>query len=115
MRDGENNLLNGSHRYTLTFPAGQLPPLHPLGFWSLTMYNESFLLVDNPLNRYIIRPDQPGLTYAPDGSLTLYLQAEKPAGVPRRQLAACPVRRLFGGAAHLPAPKGDPGRDLVPA
>jgi hypothetical protein len=82
MRDGENRPLNGSQRYTLTFPAGQIPPLHPLGFWSLTMYNEHFLLVDNPLNRYIIRPDQPGLTYGPDGSLTLYLQAERPAGVP---------------------------------
>jgi len=82
MRDGENAPLNGGRKYKLTFPAGQLPPLHPLGFWSLTMYNESFLLVDNPLDRYLIRPDQRGLTYSPDGSLTLYLQAEKPGGVP---------------------------------
>jgi len=92
MRDSENVALNGSHIYTLTFPNGQIPPLHPLGFWSLTMYNEAFLLVDNPLNRYIIRPDQPGLTYSPDGSLTLYLQAEKPAGFPEGN--------------WLPAPKG---------
>ena len=81
MRDGENRTLIGSHRYTLTFPTGQLPPLHPLGFWSLTMYNDAFLLVDNPIDRYIIRPDQQGLTYNPDGSLTIYIQAEKPAGV----------------------------------
>jgi hypothetical protein len=81
MRDGENRPLKGSQEYTLTFPAGQIPSLHPLGFWSLTMYNEAFLLVDNPLNRFIIRPDQPGLTYSPDGSLTVYLQAEKPSGV----------------------------------
>jgi hypothetical protein len=34
-----------------------------------------------------------GLTYAPDGSLTLYLQAEKPAAVPEGN--------------WLPAPAGD--------
>jgi hypothetical protein len=39
--------------------------------------------VDNPLDRYLIRPDQPDLIYSPDGSLTLYMQAEKPAGVPK--------------------------------
>lgn len=91
MRDGENRPLNGGQRFTLTFPAGQLPPLHPLGFWSLTMYNEAFLLVDNPLNRYIIRPDQPGLTYGPDGSLTLYLQPEKPVGVPEGNWLPAPA------------------------
>jgi hypothetical protein len=91
MRDRDNRPLNGSQRYTLSFPAGQIPPLHPLGFWSLTMYNEHFLLVDNPLDRYLIRPDQPGLTYGPDGSLTLYLQAEKPAGVPEGNWLPAPA------------------------
>jgi hypothetical protein len=92
LRDASNNFLNGSQKYTLTFPKGQLPPLNQHGFWSLTMYNQSFLLVDNPLKRYIIRPDQPGLTNNLDGSLTLYLQAEKPDGVPEGN--------------WLPAPKG---------
>jgi hypothetical protein len=82
LRDADNNRLNGSHKYTLTFGKDQLPPIHEYGFWSLTMYNESFLLVDNPLNRYIIRPGQADLTYAPDGRLTLYLQSDKPSGVP---------------------------------
>lgn len=82
MRDGKNRPLHGSHKYTLTFPTGLLPPLHDLGFWSLTMYNESFLLVNNPIDRYIIRPDQAGLTISQEGSLTLYLQTEKPTGVP---------------------------------
>jgi hypothetical protein len=91
MRDGENRPLNGSQKYRLTFPAGQLPPLHPLGFWSLTMYNESFLLVENPLNRYIIRPDQPDLAYSPDGSLTLYLQVEKPSAAPEGNWLPAPT------------------------
>ena len=82
LRDAVNEPLDGSHQYTLTFAVGQLPLLDQYGFWSLTMYNQAFLLVDNPLNRYIIRPDQPDLTYSLDGSLTLYIQVDKPTGVP---------------------------------
>jgi hypothetical protein len=91
LRDEENNFLNGSHKYTLTFPQGHLPPLEQYGFWSLTMYNESFLLVDNPLNRYLIRPGSGELTFAPDGSLTLYLQNEKPVGVPEGNWLPAPL------------------------
>lgn len=93
LRDAENQRLNGANRYTLTFSAGQLPALSRYGFWSLTMYNESFLLVDNPLNRYIIRPDTAGLTFSADGGLTLYLQAGQPEGAPEGN--------------WLPAPRGD--------
>lgn len=65
-------------RYTLTFPAGQLPPAN--AFWSVTMYDaRTQLLVDNPLDRYLINaPMLPGLKRADDGSLTLYIQAESP-------------------------------------
>lgn len=46
--------LDGSkHDYTLTFPAGQLPPVN--AFWSVTMYDgKSQLLIKNPINRYLI-------------------------------------------------------------
>ena len=91
LRDINNNRLNGSHKYTLTFKEGQLPPLYEYGFWSLTMYNEAFLLVDNPLNRYIIRPDQAELTFGPDGSLTLYIQAKKPVGAPEGNWLPAPA------------------------
>jgi hypothetical protein len=81
-RDRDDALLHGSHRYTLTFGAGELPPLREFGFWSLTMYNDQSLLVDNPIQRYALRPNSPGLTYAPDGSLTLFLQHEPPTAAP---------------------------------
>lgn len=81
-RDRDDALLHGSHRYTLTFGAGELPPLHEFGFWSLTMYNDQSLLADNPIHRYALRPNSPGLTYAPDGSLTLFLQHEPPTDAP---------------------------------
>jgi len=82
LRDAANDRLDGVRSYTLHFGPGQLPPLQQYGFWSLTLYSETFLLHDNPLNRYALRPDSPALTFAADGSLTLAMGAERPAGVP---------------------------------
>ena len=87
-RDGDDQALHGSNSYTITFKAGELPPLRQYGFWSLTMYGENSLLVANPLERYCLRPDTPGLTYAADGSLTLYLQHTQPQARTLGQLAA---------------------------
>jgi hypothetical protein len=81
-RDANDALLDGSQSYMLTFPKGQLPPIAKGAFWSLTMYDERSLLVDNPIDRYIIRPDTPGLTFAEDGSLSIYVQSKEPKGVP---------------------------------
>lgn len=66
------------NRYVLTFPAGQLPPAN--AFWSVTMYDgKTQLLVDNPLNRYLINsPMLSELKKNSDGSLTLYLQKDSP-------------------------------------
>lgn len=104
LRDIDSNRLNGSNAYTLTFSPGQLPPLNEYGFWSLTLYNESFLLVANPLNRYLVRPDTPGLTLAADGSLTLYIQAERPAGVPEGNWLPAP-HGVFSVALRTYMPK----------
>ena len=71
--------LDGSkHDYTLTFPAGQLPPVN--AFWSVMMYDgKTQLLIENPLNRYLINsPMLPGMKTNADGSLTLYLQHASP-------------------------------------
>jgi len=66
------------HNYTLTFPAGQLPPVN--AFWSVTMYDgKSQLLVKNPINRYLINsPMLPNMKKNKDGSLTLYIQKDSP-------------------------------------
>jgi hypothetical protein len=75
--DGEL-LDGGKHRYTLTFPAGQLPPVN--AFWSVTMYDgKTQLLVENPINRYLINsPMLPQMKKDPDGGLTLYIQKDSP-------------------------------------
>lgn len=67
------------NRYTLTFPAGQLPPAN--SFWSVTMYDgKTQLLIENPINRYLINsPMLPNLKKNPDGSLTIYIQKDSPS------------------------------------
>src|SRR5208282_1538181 len=66
------------HNYTLTFPAGQLPPVN--AFWSVTMYDgKSQLLIKNPINRYLINsPMLPNMKKNDDGSLTFYIQKDSP-------------------------------------
>ena len=75
--DGE--VLDGSnHNYTLTFPAGQFPPVN--AFWSVTMYDgKTQLLIENPLDRYLINsPMLPNMKTNEDGSLTIYIQKDTP-------------------------------------
>ncbi|MGD8875816.1 MAG: DUF1214 domain-containing protein, partial [Gammaproteobacteria bacterium] len=77
--DAKGEVLNGSkHNYTLTFPAGQLPPVN--SFWSVTMYDgKSQLLIKNPINRYLINsPMLPDMKKNADGSLTIYIQKDSP-------------------------------------
>jgi hypothetical protein len=77
--DATGEKLDGSkHNYTLTFPAGQLPPVN--AFWSVTMYDgKSQLLIKNPINRYLINsPMLPNMNKNADGSLTLYIQKDSP-------------------------------------
>lgn len=76
LENGE--LLDGSKDdYTLTFPAGQLPPVN--AFWSITMYDgKTQFLIKNPINRYIVDSAMlPGMKKNPDGSLTIYLLGEQ--------------------------------------
>jgi hypothetical protein len=90
--DGDNQKLNGAHRYSLRFAPGQLPPVH--AFWSVTMYDlPASLLVANPINRYLINsPMLPQLKKDDDEGLTLLIQNESP-GKDKE-------------ANWLPAPKG---------
>jgi hypothetical protein len=77
LADGEP--LDGSkHNYTLTFPAGQLPPVN--AFWSVTMYDgKTQFLIKNPIDRYLINsPMLPSLKKNADDSLTLYIQKDSP-------------------------------------
>ena len=75
--DSNGNLLDGSNEFRITFKAGQLPPVN--GFWSLSAYQlTSAKLAPNSINRYSIGNLTQGISYNPDGSLTLILQHEVP-------------------------------------
>ena len=107
LADGET--LDGSkHNYTLTFPAGELPPVN--AFWSVTMYDgKSQLLIENPINRYLINsPMLPGMRKNDDGSLTLYIQKDNPGAdkeanwLPRRTVIYL-VMRLYWPRTEAPS------------
>jgi hypothetical protein len=66
---------SGANKYVMHFAKGDLPPVN--AFWSLTMYNDQYFFVDNPLNRYTLS-QRNKLKFYNDGSVNLYLQADNP-------------------------------------
>jgi len=76
--DSKGETLDGSkHNYTLTFPAGELPPVN--AFWSVMYDGKTQLLIENPINRNLINsPMLPDMTKNADGSLTIYIQKDSP-------------------------------------
>ncbi len=75
LKDSEGRAYEGSNKYVMHFPKGQLPPVQ--GFWSLTMYNDKYFFVSNPINRYSISVRQKPKSN-PDGSTDLYIQKDSP-------------------------------------
>jgi len=90
--DAAGARLSSANRYTVTFPKGGTPPVN--GFWSLSIYNEHHFFIANEINRFSVGTKNRDLKIAPDGSLTIYVQAEAPTDAVQR-------------ANWLPAPKGD--------
>jgi hypothetical protein len=78
MTDSSGKNLTGGVNYTIHFKPSQIPPVNKLGFWSITMYNSTQRLVPNPINRYWIGADTPGIMYNKDGSLDVYIQPQSP-------------------------------------
>lgn len=74
--DSQGKPLTGTNNYTIHFNPGQTPPVK--GFWSITMYNNKSLFVNNPINRYSIGKYTEGLKSNTDGSLDVYVQPQSP-------------------------------------
>ena len=56
-KDGSGNDFDASSKkYVIHFDKGQTPPVD--GFWSITMYDDKYFFVPNPLNRYTLEPAQ---------------------------------------------------------
>ena len=73
--DAEGRPLESAKRYTIHFPAEQLPPVR--AFWSLSLYDEQQRFAANPLGRYALGDRDP-LRKNADGSLDLYVQRATP-------------------------------------
>ena len=75
--NSEGKPFNGNSSYVIHFEPGQTPPVN--AFWSISMYNDKSLFVDNPINRYSIGKFTEGLKNNTDGSLDIYVQRSSPA------------------------------------
>ena len=100
--DSDGKPLNAaSNQYTITFEPGKLPVAKY--FWSITMYDlPGRFLVANPIHRYSIGSQTPGLKKAADGSLTIYVQKDSPGKdkegnwLPAPNAAFFAVQRVYG-------------------
>jgi hypothetical protein len=70
--------LAGTRSYEIRFPAGDLPPHGSDGFWRITLYNAAGFLMANPIDRYSIGDETPGLLRGHDGSLTIVVSPSRP-------------------------------------
>lgn len=110
--DGEP--LDGSkHAYTLTFEAGQYPPVN--AFWSVTMYDgKTQLLVANPIHRYLVNsPMLTELRKNRDGSLTIYIQKDSPGRAKESNWLPAPDGPIYL-VMRLYWPKPEPPSVLPP-
>jgi len=73
--DADGKPYDGASRYVMHFDKGQMPPVE--GFWSLTMYDEHYFFVPNPLDRYTLSARN-ALKKNKDASVDLYIQHESP-------------------------------------
>ncbi|QBQ99356.1 DUF1254 domain-containing protein [Paraburkholderia pallida] len=80
--DAAGARLDGAKRYTVTFAKGALPPVR--GFWSLTLYDQYHFFAPNPIGRYSVGTRNLELKPNPDGSLTVYIQADEPTDPQQR-------------------------------
>ncbi len=103
----------GKHNCTLTFPAGQYPPVN--AFWSVTMYDgKTQLLIKNPINRYLINsPMLPGMKKNKDGSLTIYIQKDSPGKAKESNWLPAPDGPIYV-VMRLYWPKTEPPSILPP-
>ncbi len=94
--DASGQTLDGSkHNYTITFKAGEFPPVN--AFWSVTMYDgKTQLLIKNPINRYLINaPMLPNMKKNTDGSLTLYIQKDSPGAAKESNWLPAPDGTIY--------------------
>jgi hypothetical protein len=90
--DGTGKPYNGAKKYVMHFDKGQTPPVN--AFWSITMYNDEYFFVNNPLNKYTVSPRN-NLKSNDDGSVDLYIQHESPGKDKEANWLPAPAERFI--------------------
>ena len=86
--DANGALLSGGTDYRMVIGPGEEPPAKY--FWSVTMYDGTGFLVDNPIDRYSIGPTHPPLVRQPDGSIVIAISQDEPSEADVNWLPAPP-------------------------
>jgi hypothetical protein len=94
LTDADGQPLDAAHhKYVVRFKSkNDLPPA--TGFWSLTMYDDQYFFIPNPLNRYTVSPRN-SLKANPDGSIDLYLQKDNPGPDKESNWLPAPAARFI--------------------
>jgi hypothetical protein len=74
-KDAEGNPYSGANTYVMHFDQGRMPPAD--AFWSMTMYDEHYFFVDNPLDRYTVG-SRTDFRENADGSVDVHIQKDSP-------------------------------------
>ena len=105
-KDAAGDEYNGAKsNYVMHFEKGRMPPVE--AFWSLTLYDEDFFFVPNPINRYELGQRNAFVTNT-DGSVDLYLQADSPGKAKEANWLPAPrgkfqlVLRMYGPTKTSP-------------
>jgi hypothetical protein len=73
--DSDGQPYTGAKKYTIRFAKGTMPPAK--AFWSITMYNDDYFFVENPLDRYTVS-SRSEFKANKDGSIDVYVQHQSP-------------------------------------
>jgi hypothetical protein len=103
---------NNSGGYVLQFAPDQIPQAER--FWSLTAYTpNSIELIENPADKWHIGSYEPGLKKDSDGSISIYIGQNLPAGVPRSNWLPVAADR-FNIMLRIYGPVGNEGDTYIP-
>ncbi|MET3653167.1 DUF1214 domain-containing protein [Dyella japonica] len=104
--DPKGRHLNGDRSYALRFSKEQVPLLYATYFWSVIAVDSVHRRVlPNPMKRYLLS-NFSKLAYGDDGSLTLYLGADKPKDAPESNWIPTPKGIGYSLTLRFYRPKG---------
>lgn len=116
--DGNGQYMTGDKSYTMQLPQGGIPST---AFWSITLYEVSQagqFLTPNPINRYHISGDTPGVTPNPDGSIDLWIQSHEPQDAEQKATwlpaPANGTAFILFARAYIPGPSVVSGEFTMP-